>query len=106
MKKLRVLVLLTCLASIPAWSQGVSEVREAIDDVDRRIVMLLAERGDYVRLLKAMKGNRPKKDLQRELEVLALAHRNAYEYDADPEVVQEVFQCMMDSFVKMQERKD
>lgn len=82
---------------------SLEEVRENIDRLDRQIVTLLAERGTYV-----TEAARFKKDSdavrapQRVEQVIAKVRALSEEYDANPEVVEQVYRAMIAAFIEQE----
>lgn len=79
------------------------EARAAIDEVDARIVELLAERAKLVATIGRLKG-RPEivRDPAREDEVLEKVKALARQHDLDPEFVAVLYRRVMDYFVERQ----
>ena len=76
--------------------RNLDEVRENIDRIDREIVRLLAERGHYVR--QAAKFKKTSEDVQapkRVEEVIANVRALAVEYNANPDIVEQVYRTLI-----------
>ncbi len=86
--------------------QSLAEVRESIDAIDREIVGLLAQRGDYVRQAAVFKQTTEDVKAPQRVEAVVKKVRNlASERGAEPEVVERVYREMISAFVaqEMQE---
>ena len=77
-----------------------AEVRRHIDDLDRRIIALLAERGGYVGLAARIKRSRDEiVDHSRIEEVIAKARATAAEAGLDPDIAERIYRPMIDAFI-------
>ena len=77
-----------------------AEVRRQIDELDRRIVALLAERGGYVGQAARIKRSRAEiVDPARIEEVVAKARATAVEAGLDPGIAERVYRSMIDAFI-------
>ena len=79
-------------------------IRERIDDVDRRLVALLAERGRLVgEVVHYKRAHRmPVVDRGREDEMLARVAETAKDAGLDPRVAQQVLRTMIDGFTLLE----
>ena len=79
---------------------SLDEVRRQIDDVDREIVRLLAERAGYVR--QVVRFKRSAEDARapaRQEQVISRVRRLATEHGTDPDLVEHVYRAMIAWFV-------
>ncbi len=79
---------------------SLAEVRANIDRLDRQIVTLLAERGDYVK--QAAKFKKTVEDVkapQRVEQVIANVISLARKLNANPVVVERVYRAMVSAFI-------
>ena len=79
-------------------------IRDGIDDVDRRLVTLLAERGRLVRQVVHYKRahHMPVVDRGREDDMLARIAETAREAGLDPRVAQQVLRTIIDGFTLLE----
>jgi isochorismate pyruvate lyase len=95
-----------CLSRMSLPCQSLEEVREQIDRLDRRMVALLAERGEYVR--QAARFKKTTQDVAapaRVEQVIAKVRGLAGESGADAEVIEKVYRAMIAAFIEA-ERKE
>jgi len=86
---------------MPMPCQSLDEVRAQIDGIDRQIVALLGERGDYVR--QAARFKKSKDDVAapaRVEQVIGKVRALAGEHGADPGVVECVYRAMIAAFIE------
>ena len=77
-----------------------AEVRRQIDELDQRIVALLAERGGYVEQAARIKRRRAEiVDRARIEEVVAKARAAAVEAGLDPAIAEGVYRPMIDAYI-------
>lgn len=79
---------------------SIEEVRSNIDRIDRQIVMLLAERGSYVR--QAARFKRTAADIpapQRVEQVISKVVSLSVEFGANPTVTEQVYRAMISGFI-------
>ncbi len=77
-----------------------AEVRRQIDDLDRRIIALLTERGGYVGQAARIKRSRDEiVDRPRIEEVVAKARAEAAEAGLDPDIAERIYRPMIDAFI-------
>jgi chorismate mutase len=88
----------------PDPALDLSAIRQRIDDVDRRLVALLAERGrlvdDIVHYKRA--HQMPVVDRAREDEMLARIAETAKDSGLDPRVAQQVLRTIIDGFTLLE----
>ena len=81
-------------------SRTMAEVRRHIDEIDRRIIALLAERGGYVEQAARIKKARAEiVDRARIEDVVARARAAAVEAGLDPAIAESVYRPMIDAFI-------
>ena len=79
---------------------SLEEVRANIDQIDRRIVALLAERGNYVQQAARFKQTSQDVEAPRRVEqVIAKVTMLAGELGADPSVTEQVYRAMIQAFI-------
>lgn len=91
---------------MPIPCESLDEVRGQIDRLDREIVALLAERGDYVR--QAARFKKTKHDVAapaRVEQVIAKVRALAGEKGAEPEVVERVYRAMIAAFIEAEQKE-
>jgi chorismate mutase len=88
----------------PGPSPRLEEVRARIDEVDRRIVKLVAERRRFALAAAELKGRAPMRAPAREDEVLAHVRALAGQEGLEADVVEELYRDMMAAFVRIEER--
>jgi chorismate mutase len=83
---------------------ALSDIRERLDDVDRRLVQLLNERGALVREVIEFKRARGMAvvDRKREDEMLARIGLMASDAGLDPRIAQQVLRAVIDAFTLME----
>jgi isochorismate pyruvate lyase len=88
----------------PPADLDLPSIRERIDDVDRRLVALLAERGRLVgEVVHYKRAHRmPVVDRGREDEMLARIAETAKDAGVDPRVAQQVLRTMIDGFTLLE----
>ncbi|MFV2102984.1 chorismate mutase [Micromonospora sp. LOL_024] len=90
----------------PASADGparIAELRTTIDDLDRRIVGLLAERTRVVRELTVHKTDEPTvRSPDRVRQVLGRVHDLAVGHDMPPEVAVAAYRALIDELTRMQ----
>lgn len=80
---------------------SLTEVRRQIDQVDRQLVTLIAERGAYVRQAAAFKKSADEVPApQRVAQVLAKVNALAVESGAEPKVVDAIWRAMIAAFIE------
>jgi isochorismate pyruvate lyase len=87
--------------SATAKCASIEEVRANIDRIDRLIVALLAERGDYV--MQAAQFKKTTDDVkapQRVEQVIAKVRALAEELGANPSVTERVYRSMISGFIE------
>ena len=82
------------------------EVREKIDQIDTRLVELLAERFALTHRVGLLKASRELEavDAQREAEKLARLRVLCAQHDLNPELVTQLFTCIMEEVVRNHRR--
>lgn len=80
---------------------SINEVRENIDQIDRKIVALLAERGNFVTQAAAFKKTTDEVRAPNRVEqVIAKVQSLAQEHGANPKVVETVYRAMISAFIE------
>lgn len=80
---------------------SLKEVRSHIDNIDRQLVALLAERGDYVPQAARVKNTTDDvKAPQRVEQVIAKVKAMAQELGANPTVTEQVYRAMIAAFIE------
>lgn len=83
--------------------ESLDQVREGIDQIDAKIVELIAERGSYV--LQAARFKKDRDEVaapQRVEQVIAKTVALATNLNADPVVVERVYRAMISGFIEME----
>ena len=84
---------------------SLNEVRQQIDRVDRELVALIAERGNYVRQAAGFKKTAAEVPApQRVAQVLARVAALARESGADPMVVAATWRAMIAAFIRFEQQ--
>lgn len=81
--------------------ESIDDVRTRIDSIDRRIVELLAERGEYV--LQAAKYKKSTDDVKapkRVEQVISKVRSLSVDFGANPDVVEKVYRAMISAFIE------
>lgn len=82
-----------------------TEIREAIDRLDRALVRLLAERQGYVAQAGRIKGERAAvRDEARIAEVIAKVRQAARDHGLDESLAEAVWQVMVEEFIAFEFR--
>ena len=85
--------------------QSLAEVRQHIDTLDRELVRLIAQRGEYVRQAAGLKTRAEEIPApSRVAEVLARVDALACELGAERSVVAAVWRSMIDAFIRCEQR--
>jgi isochorismate pyruvate lyase len=80
---------------------SINEVRDNIDQIDRKIVALLAERGSFVTQAAAFKKTSDEVRAPNRVEqVIAKVRSLAQEHGANPKVVEAVYRAMISAFIE------
>ncbi len=89
-----------------AECMSMAEVRAAIDALDRRIIALLQERTAYIDRAGELKSQNglPARIFDRVEEVMANARRTAGENGLDPDLVEQVWQLLVDWSIEREAR--
>ncbi len=86
-----------------AGQHTLDEVRAQIDDVDRRLVALLAERQRWVVIAGTLKGDEAAvRAPDRVEQVVAKARALADEAHASPDVVERTYRAMISAFIELE----
>ena len=86
-----------------AHCQTLDEVREHIDQLDRQIVGLIAQRGRYVsQAARFKKDSHAVKSPQRVEQVFAKVRALADELGANPQVTEQVYRAMIAAFIQQE----
>jgi len=95
---------MTPVAQDSVRPEALDDIRERLDDVDRRLVRLLAERGDLIRLVIEFKRARAMGvvDRGREDAMLARAEAMASDEGLDPRIARQVLRAVIDAFTLME----
>jgi len=86
---------------VKAVCNSLEEVRVEIDRLDRQIVTLLAERGDYVK--QAARFKKTSADVKapaRVEQVIAKVRALSAEIGANPDLTEQVYRAMMTTFIE------
>ena len=84
----------------PEDCETMAEVRAGVDDVDRRIVALLARRFGFMDAAARIKGDREAvRDEQRKAEVLINVEANAVEHGVDAALVRRLYEELIESSI-------
>lgn len=87
-----------------ARPEALDDIRQRLDDVDRRLVRLLTERGDLIRQVIDFKRARGMGvvDRGREDAMLARAEAIASDEGLDPRIARQVLRSVIDAFTLME----
>lgn len=91
---------------MPIPCESLDQVRAQIDRLDRDIVALLAERGDYVR--QAARFKKTKDDVAapaRVEQVIGKVRGLASDRGADPDLVERVYRAMIAAFIEAEQKE-
>lgn len=91
---------------MPILCESLDQVRAQIDGLDREIVTLLAERGDYVR--QAARFKKTKDDVAapaRVEQVIDKVRVLARESGANPDLVERVYRAMIAAFIEAEQNE-
>lgn len=81
------------------------QARVEIDRIDNQILELIAQRAQIVAVIGRLKGRAENvRDPVRERAILNRVRSKACQNGLDPDMVEQVFQCLMDYFVEQQIR--
>lgn len=85
--------------------KNLNEVRQKIDEIDQRIITLIAERGEYVKAAAQFKKTAAQVAApDRVAQVIEKVKQIATEKGADPELVGQVYQTMIAEFIALEHR--
>ncbi len=91
---------------MPVACNSIEEVRAQIDQLDRQIVVLLAERGKYVRLAAQFKKTgQDVKAPARVEQVIAKVRMLADELGANPDLIEQIYRTMIAAFIETEMRE-
>ena len=86
--------------------RNLAEVREQIDQIDRQLVALLAERGGYVRQAARFKRTAEDVEAPRRVEqVIERVRGLAMDNGVDADLVEEVYRAMIARFIEIEQRE-
>jgi chorismate mutase-like protein len=90
---------------LEAWMKTLYELRARIDEIDRRLITLLAERADSVRAIGELKTSEDEIiAADRQQEVYRTRRLWASEVGLDPDFVEDLYEMMIQHFIS-QERQ-
>ena len=79
------------------------EVRSNIDRIDNEIIKLIAERTGYVKQASSFKKNENAVKASDRVEaVIQKARERAFEYGADPDMIETLYREMISSFINLE----
>lgn len=85
---------------------NLGEVRTRIDGIDRELVKLLSERAKMVKeASKYKKDQNQIADPARVEQVILKVRKIGLEYGVEPEIVENIYRTMIDSFIAMESRE-
>jgi isochorismate pyruvate lyase len=83
-----------------------TEVRTRINGIDRELVKLLSERAKMVKAASGFKKNKAAvADPARMQEVILKVRKIGEEYGLDPQLVENIYRTMIDSFIAMENQE-
>ncbi|MEG9883250.1 MAG: chorismate mutase [Hyphomicrobiales bacterium] len=90
----------------PQACDSMAQLRAGIDDLDRELIRLLAERSRYIARAVVLKRSAglPARIETRVNEVMSNALNEAKRHDLDPRMVERLWDTMMDYFIAYEER--
>ena len=90
---------------LPHECQSIEEIRKEIDDIDHNILRLIGKRVSYIEAIIKYKNNADDvKAKERHSEVIRERRSFAESLDLDPDVIENMYQIMMDYSIKIQLR--
>ncbi len=84
---------------------SLAEVRSNIDKIDKEIVLLLSQRGEYVK--QATKFKKTSSDItntKRVEQIIRNVVKHAKELDFDTVTAEDIYRHLIDAFIKLEER--
>jgi isochorismate pyruvate lyase len=88
---------------LPHECQNIEEIRREIDDLDHQIIRLIGKRISYIKAIIRYKNNADDvKVKERYAAVLTERRSFAENLELDPDVIENIYQVMMDYSIKIQ----
>ncbi len=88
---------------MPHECQNIEEIRWEIDEIDHDILRLIGKRFSYIKAIINYKNNPDEvKAAERHLQVITERRSFAESLDLDPDVIENVFQVLLDYSIKIQ----
>ena len=88
---------------LPNECQNIEEIRWEIDNLDHQIIRLIGKRISYVKAIIGYKNNADDvKAKERHAAVIRERRSFAEELELDPDVIENIYQVMMDYSIKIQ----
>ena len=88
---------------LPHECRNIEEIRKEIDDIDHDILRLIGKRFSYIKEIIKYKNNPDDvKAKERHSEVISERRSFAESLDLDPDVIENIYQILMDYSIKTQ----
>ena len=88
---------------LPHECRNIEEIRKEIDDIDHDILRLIGKRFSYIKAIIKYKNNPDDvKAKERHSEVISERRSFAESLDLDPDVIENIYQILMDYYIKTQ----
>ena len=88
---------------LPNECRNIEEIRKEIDDIDHDILRLIGKRFSYIKaIIKYKKNPDDVKAKERHSEVISERRSFAESLELDPDVIENVYQILMDYSIKTQ----
>ena len=88
---------------LPHECQNIEEIRREIDDLDHQIIRLIAKRISYIKAIIRYKNSADDvKAKERHAAVITERRSFAENLELDPDVIENIYQVMMDYSIKIQ----
>ena len=91
-----------CLMKSPSSCKNKEEIRQAIDELDRKIISLIGKRYQYVKEIVKYKEKTPDAIVAKERYNLVIASRRALaeENGLNPDIIEEMYKRLLQYFIQ------